>query len=355
MRYIFTFFSLVMFMNFSFTQTCDILTTGLKISSSEIIQGQTTDIVFSIKNDAKGVNCSYEARSVQVFLFLPEDGLKFEQIVSPTGGSGAYFDWTYDAENKTLVGLNHRPIGDGQGDTNITVRVKADRINKTLISKTVGLSILQYHEGAVFPSNDQSNDNSIVSLRIKTDVAQQNIKVEAFNSDCNVIDLFITPGESFKDIEGFDILRSADEKNYVKAGSLSVNGSRQSTFTFSDNQGLENGNVYTYMFQVLSKDGSVKTLKTEPVKNDCTTQQADFDFFPNPAVDKIFLNLRGAIKNELVDLVFTNVSGEQVKRVKSVSNNQNEVSLDGMPSGVYFIKIVSKENLSSKRFVKIDY
>lgn len=355
MRNIFILLGFLITMLPSFSQTCDILTTGLKTSSSEIIQGQSTDIIFSIKNDSKGVNCSYEARSVQVYLFLPDDGLTFEKVVFPAGGKGPFFDWTYDVENKTLVGLNHRPVGDGQGDENITVRVKAGRINKPFVSKTVGLSILQYHEGAVFPANDQSNDNSILSVRIKTDVSQQNFKVEAFNADCNVIDLLIAPGGSVKDVEGIDILRSSDEKNYIKAGSLTINGSRQSMYTFSDNQGLEDGNTYTYMFQLISKDGSIKTLMTEPVINDCSAHQADFDFFPNPAVDKMFVRLKGTIKNELVDLVFTNVAGEQVKWIKSISNDQNEVSLDGMPSGVYFIKIANKENLSSKRFVKIDY
>lgn len=355
MKHIIILLSFMIFMVPSFSQTCDIYTTGLKTAFPELIQGQSTDLVFSIKNDAKGVACAYAANSVQVYLFLPEEGLTFDQVVFPSGGKGNYFDWTYDVDNKTLIGLNHRPIGDGQGEENVTVRVKADRINKPVTNKTIGLSIVQYHDGAVFPANDQSNDNSIVNVRIKTDVSQQNIKLEAFNADCNVIDFVVAPG-NVKDVVGFDILRSADDKNYTKVGSIAVDAnSRQNIYTFSDNQGLENGNMYTYMWQVISRDGSSKTIMTEPIKNDCSVTQADFDFFPNPAVDKMFVRLKGAVRNESVDLIFTNVAGEQVKVVKNISNDQNEVILDGMPSGVYFIKIANKENLNSKRFVKIEY
>jgi hypothetical protein len=355
MKCIFIFFGLVLGSLSLQAQTCDIYTTEFKPVKNEITAGESVDLVFSIKNNAKGVQCTYAEKSVQVYLFLPESGVVYDGVVFPSGGKGVYFDWEYDAAHRTLIGLNHRAIGDGQGEENITVRVKAVDMKVPTATKTLGLSIVQHYDGAVFPANDQSNDNTILSLRIKSGASQPQVQFDAINADCNVID-FVYGATDSKGVDRYEIYRSTDGTTFVKMSSQVIDPAKSNAvFTWRDNQNLENGRAYVYRLIAVNTDGSQKFVKSETIINDCSVVKADFDVFPNPAVDKMYVRLKGSLKNEVVDLQFTNSIGEIIKTAKAVSNERNEILLDGMPSGVYFLRIAGNDSANSKRLVKIDY
>jgi PKD repeat protein len=62
--------------------------------------------------------------------------------------------------------------------------------------------------------------------------------------------------------------------------------------------------------------------------------------FPNPFRDKIYLN--GA--TELKEVVVTNLNGQVVLRVSSGGSDSMQIQTGSMPSGVYLIKLVGKNN-----------
>lgn len=337
----------------SFGQTCDIFTSGFQPVKHEITTGESVDLVFSIKNDAKGVSCSYHKNSVQVLLFLPDNSVGFESFVSPAQGKGLYFDWIYDAPNRTIIGLNHTDIPDGRGEENITVRVKAGIIQTQEVNKTLGLTILQNFEGQVFPSNNASNDNSIISLRIKSGPVQSQPVFEVISSDCNTSNVVFNPSD-INDVVSFEVSRSKDGKNFEKIGDLfmsQINASGK--YIYTDKNNLTDGMTYTYELTAVLKDGSRKSLGRQSVLNDCSSKSADFDFFPNPAVDKMYVRLKGGLQNKTVQMTFNNLKGEVVKIADNVDNTTNEILINDLPSGVYYITIKGNEAVGRKRFVKI--
>ncbi|MFZ1705825.1 MAG: T9SS type A sorting domain-containing protein [Saprospiraceae bacterium] len=353
MKYLSIIIGLFVFVVFGNTQTCDIYTLGFKSIPNEIISGESVDLVFSVKNDAKGVQCEYAARSVQVYLFLPESGLIYENIIYPTEGKGAYFDWQYDIQNKTLVGLNHAAILDGQGEENITVRLRAKALNVAVETKTVGLSILQYFDGKVFPSNDPSNDNSLLSLRIKSNISQQEVQLDGVNSDCNVIDLTLFANVD-QEVNQIDIQRSNSNNEITLVSTQKIlSGNQKVNISFTDNKNLEDGESYTYSVILRSTNNTQKILKTVTVENDCMMNGSGFNIFPNPALDKIFIKLKGNLQNESVTVKITGNKGEHIKTVKNINNINNDVRLDDLTSGIYFIQILGQDVIPSKKFIKI--
>jgi hypothetical protein len=288
-------------------------------------------------------------------MFLPETDLIFEQVVFPVNGKGLFFDWQYDAENKTLIGLNHTAIGDGQGEENIIVRVKAGKIKTQAVKRTVGLSIVQHHDGAVFPSNDQSNDNSIMTLQVKSDISHQPVQLAIHNTDCNSVEITCLQGKTGVDGK-IEVNRSAEGETSRKVGSLAtVFSEGNMMLNFHDTVGLEVGKTYTYELVWVRADGSTEIVGSASVLNDCVAGKNEWEMFPNPAVDKTFIRLGGELKNKKVDLIFTNVRGENIKTVEGVSNEANEISLAGLPSGIYFVGMKGYDTLQKKRMIKIDH
>jgi hypothetical protein len=89
--------------SYIFAQQCDIVCEMKGVTATDIRVGQHTDVRFAVFNNAKGSSCEYAAKSVQVVLSLPSNGLKFEVITSPVEGKGDYFTWTY---NKDVNSIN---------------------------------------------------------------------------------------------------------------------------------------------------------------------------------------------------------------------------------------------------------
>jgi WD40 repeat protein len=80
------------------------------------------------------------------------------------------------------------------------------------------------------------------------------------------------------------------------------------------------------------------------------SNENDFDFtvFPNPATDQIKLKIPENIKIEKVEI--TDING---KIFFNSSQNENTISIIQMPSGVYYLTILTKENKKAiKSFIK---
>lgn len=70
----------------------------------------------------------------------------------------------------------------------------------------------------------------------------------------------------------------------------------------------------------------------------------NFSVYPNPTEDNVFIT--GDVNFDTV--VLTDVAGNVI-----LKTNQTELSLEGMPQGIYFITILSSGNSSTKRVIKI--
>ncbi len=122
-----------------------------------VFLGQTADLTFNVYNrtptPTPTTPCSYAPNSVEVRLSLPSSGFDFQSIISPIGGNGAYFTWTYNAGTRVLRGINHTSLSLNQGES-VTLRVVATVLPGYPQSRGFVLNIVNYFLGPPFSSND---------------------------------------------------------------------------------------------------------------------------------------------------------------------------------------------------------
>lgn len=336
-------------------QRCDIIAKISSAQPADIHVGQTSDISFDVYNDAKGADCSYDAKSVQVILSLPTNGLQFESIITPAEGKGKYFTWTYNEVANVLVGVNHMPIGNKEGEMNVTIRVAGSTLLSYGVSRSIVLNAFQNPAGNIFSANDPSNDNSTTTVTLRSPKSVSVPSFEAVNADCNKISLsWQTADEVY--LDHIEVLRSSDGKNYVSVANIKAsNAIGLTSYNFTDEKGLEAGVQYFYRLNQVNIGGTFETIYETSVDNKCGDKDIVLDIYPNPAFDKTFVTVKGINAGQNITLVLTNAIGEQVMNIFGVVANQaSEIKLNNLQAGVYNVGIVGKESVSSKRFIKVN-
>jgi hypothetical protein len=336
-------------------QQCDIVCETKGFLSGDLRVGQQTDLRFDVFNDAKGGGCMYTAKSVMAVLSLPSNGLKFEAIISPVDGLGKYFTWTYNAESNALIGINHMPLGDKQGDMDVTVRLSGTLLSAYDISRSVALSIIQNPTGDIFKSNNPYNDNTRAMVTIRSPKAVDLASFSAVTASCNKIKLkWETTDEQYNDY--IEVQRSVDGKNFVTVGTFKGSNLNALTpYQLTDEKGLDPGAIYTYRLNQVTIGGISEIIKEITVENLCPYKDVVLDVYPNPAFDKTFVTIKNLSEKENVILEVINIKGEQIMTIQSASVSlPNEIKLNNLPAGVYTVRIAGRDEVTSKRFIKIN-
>lgn len=104
---------------------------------------------------------------------------------------------------------------------------------------------------------------------------------------------------------------------------------------------------YIYAFFARIDDNSLPLALNEPKK------EPGFSVYPNPAGDKINLQLEDALRQAQGDIHLYNVLGKKVKNISGTSLNERETRIDvsDLPKGVYFIDLVTGEGRVTKKIV----
>ena len=355
MKMIFILILSLVFSSVTFSQTCDIQTPGIEAIPFSIAVGQTSEIRFTVFNNANGGSCQYPAQSVMVVISLPSNGLAYHSMVTPAGGVGPFFDWVYDSTNNVLVGINRIPLADGQGEANVTMRVTGTTLPAYPVNRTITLNILQNPNGPIFPSNNPSNDNGQTTVTLTVPLPIKLTSFDAKNTECGTVELsWQTASEKNNDY--MEIQRSVDGRTFTPIAKINgTNKTGGDTYRYRDDKDLLEGLTYLYRINQVDMDGSSELHKIIAVKNDCPESDLALNIFPNPAFDKINVTLNGNIDGENVTLEVMNAVGEQIMTIQSASVNQpNEIKLNNLPAGVYSIRIAGKNEMSGKRFIKIN-
>ncbi len=345
----------VLTVSFAYTQRCDIVSGMKGFTSTDIRVGQQTDFRFDVFNDAKGGSEVYAAGSVMAVLALPSTGLKFEGIISPVEGKGKYFTWTYNAIANAIVGINHTALADKQGEMDATVRLSGTLLPSYGVGRSVVLNIMQNPEGLIFSANDPSNDNRSATVTIRSPKVVELASFSAVTASCNKILLkWETAGEEYNDY--IEVQRSVDGKNFVTVGSLKgTNLNVVTPYSFTDEKELDPGATYTYRLNQVSVGGKGEIIQETTIENLCPYKDVVLDIYPNPAFDKAFVTINGMSQKEDVTLEVNTATGERVMTIKSASvTAPNEIRINQLPAGVYNVRIAGRDEVSSKRFIKIN-
>ncbi|MFZ1705824.1 MAG: T9SS type A sorting domain-containing protein [Saprospiraceae bacterium] len=355
MRIIYILIFVIGFLSNSETQpTCDILTPGISANPSTIMVGQTSDLVFSVYNDAQGDNCCYEVESVLVYVFLPTNGgLTYQSIVSPAGGTGPFFDWEFDIAENTIIGLNHTEICDAEGESDVTIRIIGSVLPFYPQNRTLGISILQNPDGPPFLSNDEGNDNGITTLTITAPLPIELISFKAYAKECKQIQLvWQTATEINNDF--MEIQRSEDGRSFESLGKLKgTNTSNVTSYVFNDGN-VSDGTTYYYRLRQVDFDGKEKLYDPLVLKTrDCGISK-NISIFPNPVMEKLNIDFNGFEESIFSTMTITNFLGEIILEKDKVDNLITEsIDVTHLTPGSYNLRIENKNDVFIHRFIKI--
>jgi hypothetical protein len=141
--------------------------------------------------------------------------------------------------------------------------------------------------------------------------------------------------------------RSADGNSFTKIGTVAAKGfsSVKTDYSFNDKQPLT-GNNYYRLKQVDQDD---KAVYSAVVKINFARQSA-IRITPNPASGFINVSLENI--NTAANLQIIDLSGQLVKQQLITQGTANKsISLAGMPKGLYTVKLVSAENVTTQKLV----
>ena len=71
--------------------------------------------------------------------------------------------------------------------------------------------------------------------------------------------------------------------------------------------------------------------------------------YPNPASSQLFVN---SGNRQMQTIIIYNVIGSEVLKVSDVNSSHTELNIADLQAGLYFIKVISTENVQVKKFVK---
>lgn len=353
MKYILIGLAHLLFVGYTYAQTCDIQVVSKGFSSQELYLSQKVNYAFDIFNDAKDNGCTYAANSVMVLVSLPGNGLQYNSIVSPVSGNGTYFTWNYIKEENVLMGINHKEIRNGEGEDNITISLKGLKLPTDKIRRALVVSIVQNPSGPAFKANNPSNDNVVDGILVRNVYPQLITDMKTELTVCGTIDISWLSTNN-EDVASFELQRAVQGDNSFKTISTTQTSTLQDLNIYTDNTDLVNGTEYAYKLYAIMTNGTRVSQREVSVKNTCKEGELTMDIFPNPVYDKLNVLLTGSSNIQDFELIISNVTGETEFLKHTVKlGQQDEINVHALPAGVYNIVVLDKDKKIAKRFIKV--
>jgi hypothetical protein len=81
----------------------------------------------------------------------------------------------------------------------------------------------------------------------------------------------------------------------------------------------------------------------------------DFSIFPNPATSEVYVDLKDYYGQKAqVDLLNTLGNVMQTQQIREVGSDLERIGLQGLSSGIYFIRVRTDQGETSKRFLIVE-
>jgi hypothetical protein len=153
----------------------------------------------------------------------------------------------------------------------------------------------------------------------------------------------------------FDLLRSTDGINFVKAGTVRAAGNSNITrqYHFSDNIAAIQNNLYFYKLKITDQSGSNRYSSI--VKISKNSKRFKITSSPNPFVDQLMINVETLVR-EKAAISLADVSGRMIQqKVLPLQNGNNTIylgNLDLIPAGVYMLTVKAGSQQETVKIVK---
>ncbi len=86
--------------------------------------------------------------------------------------------------------------------------------------------------------------------------------------------------------------------------------------------------------------------------NENPNKQSGFDCYPNPAKDKITIEIPVLKSNNESYFTICNINGEEVIKDKISQSGKSEIDISTLSSGLYFVKLITDNNVEIKKIIK---
>jgi Secretion system C-terminal sorting domain len=327
------------------SQACDPGTNGIESQYNLIGVGQTTIVTTQIVNYGGGP-CLLPIGSVQAVISMPSNGIAFHSFVSPI--HGAYFDWTYDAVDEVIIGINHSELPDGDGEE-AKFRLVATPAPSLPVNRTIGIAIDAI--GAGWPSNNPSNDNGAVVIMIQaTPFPIELLDFRGYRKGEKHQLTWTTASELNSDY--FELERSNDGKNWKKMGDR-VKGAGNSNIVKNyesyDNTPLIGLNYYRLAQADLN--GKITYSKAVILIND----KGEISIYPNPASSQLTVLVPSELElGTDAMLSIRDITGK-ILLTKNLDVDLKKIQLDisSFANGNYIVNIINSQiNFNQKMTIQ---
>lgn len=153
----------------------------------------------------------------------------------------------------------------------------------------------------------------------------------------------------------FDLERSTDGINFVKAGTVNAAGNSNvaKNYNYNDNIATVNSNIYYYRLKMVETTGVVKYSTVVKIK--LNNKGFNVEATPNPFTDQLRINIETTVSEKAI-ISLNDVSGRKMKQTESSLNSGNNAlvlgNLAGLPSGVYLLTITTDSQRQTLKVVK---
>jgi len=147
--------------------------------------------------------------------------------------------------------------------------------------------------------------------------------------------------------KSFEILRSTDAKKWEKVGEVMAQGNSNtlSNYQYSDNEKL-NGNYAYYKLKQIDMNGefTFSNALLFEIENNIQTK-----IYPNPTADVLTFQFGNNVER---NIKISNLMGEKIMRLPTISNRVFSVNIAELPKGFYFVEIESGGQVEVKKILK---
>ena len=204
--------------------------------------------------------------------------------------------------------------------------------------------------GDVNGFNNSATGNFTVSLPLPIKLGDFYTKI----NDCSTVDIMWNT-YSEENFEKAEVQKSIDGKNYISIGTVKTKGNGTSvnnSYLFTDNSPLVSGTIY-YRLKVIDLDKTYTYSRVATAIVNCDNAM-DMNIYPNPTHGQASVSFSGFKTNNMREVLLLNVKGDIVRSLKMDPLANNNLNINDLPSGIYFLKLVDETNVIQKKFVKIN-
>ncbi|GAA4354289.1 hypothetical protein GCM10023185_15920 [Hymenobacter saemangeumensis] len=264
-------------------------------------------------------------------------------------GTNILVDASQFGVNYQLVQTNVTPnvnIGPAKPGTGTTVELPTGPISTTSNSTTF----------AVIGTNPTTGCTQVVGNRTVNYTGPLPVVLTAFDATLkNGAAVLTWNTASEKNNDHFRVERSLNGQEFVAVGQVAGQGTsnQPKAYTFTDPSiaRLGSANVY-YRLQQVDTDGQTSVSPVRSVALPGELAAAKVLLYPNPATSTVTLSL-AQLPDGMCQVQIFGLAGKQVRTLALPAGQTHELDINGLPAGVYLVKVQSATGTQTQRLVKL--